>query len=358
MRGARPNFASQLAMRNALPMNNGIVRVGIVGFGLAGSVFHAPLIRSCGRMEIAGVHTSRAIPERISSLEELIGRSDLVVVASPNTTHFQIARQALEAGRHVVVDKPFTVTLDEAGELISLAERRERLLSVFHNRRWDSDFLTVREWIPKLGDVMLFEANWDRLRPAIKEGWREVPEPGSGLLSDLGPHLIDQALQLFGMPCAVEADIVAQREGAAVDDYFDVTLHYGRARVALRSSTLIAAPRPRFAVHGTRGSFVKYGLDAQEAQLKAGIGPLDAEFGIDRTQARITRPDGSTEDIPVKRGNYLAFYEAMADAILEGAPVPVAAEDARDGLALIDLARRASEQGLRLNASESSPTAS
>lgn len=344
-----------LSPGNALPMNKEIIRVGIVGFGLAGSVFHAPLIRSCSRMKIAGVLTSRGIPERMSSLEELIGGSDLIVVASPNGTHFQIARQALEAGRHVVVDKPFTVTLDEADELIALAKQRKRLLSVFHNRRWDSDFLTVREFIAQLGDVMLFEANWDRFRPAIKQGWREALERGSGLFNDLGPHLIDQALQLFGMPDAVEADIVAQRKNAVVDDYFDVSLHYGGARVILHSSTLIAAPRPRFAVHGIHGSFVKHGLDPQEAQLKAGLDPRDPEFGIDRIQATLTRPDGSTERIAAKRGNYLAFYEAIAAAILDGAPVPVAAEDARDGLALIDLARRASEQSLRLGLAESSP---
>jgi scyllo-inositol 2-dehydrogenase (NADP+) len=338
-------------------MNKEIIRVGIVGFGLAGSVFHAPLIRSCSRMKITGVLTSRGIPERVSSLEELISGCDLVVVASPNTTHFQIARQALEAGRHVVVDKPFTVTLDEADELIALAEQSNQKLSVFHNRRWDSDFLTVREVIAQLGDVMLFEANWDRFRPAIKQGWREVAEAGSGVLSDLGPHLFDQALQLFGMPDALEADIAAQREGAAVDDFFDVTLHYGRARVALRSSTLVAAPRPRFAVHGTRGSWVKPGLDPQEAQLKAGLDPTDAEFGVDRTQATLTSPDGSVERVAPRRGNYRAFYEAMADAILGGSPVPVAPADARDCLALIDLARRASVPSLRVAVSESSPKA-
>lgn len=338
-------------------MNKEIIRVGLVGFGLAGSVFHAPLIHSCSRMILVGVLTSRAIPERVSSLEELISGCDLVVVASPNTTHLPIARRALEAGKHVVVDKPFTLTLDEADELIALAEQRNQLLSVFHNRRWDSDYLTVREVVAKIGDVRLFEANWDRFRPAIKKGWREVAEPGSGVLNDLGPHLFDQAIQLFGMPDALEADIAAQREGAAVDDYFDVRLHYGQSRVALRSSTLVAAPRPRFALHGTRGSFIKDGLDPQEAQLKAGLDPLDAEFGIDRVQGTLTRPDGSVEHIQSRRGNYLAFYEAMANAILDGSPVPVSAEDARDCLALIDLARRASVQGLRLAVPESSPKA-
>ena len=219
-------------------MSNDVIRVGLVGYGLAGSVFHAPLIRACERMELVAVQTTREVPNGVRSLEELIERSDLVVVASPNTTHFPIAKQALEAGRHVVIDKPIAVTVDEADELIRIARDNRRVLSVFHNRRWDSDFRTVGEVLPRLGDVMLFEASWDRFRPELKQGWREVPRPGGGLFNDLGPHLIDQALQLFGMPDAVAGDIFPQRVEAAVDDYFDVTLHYGPRRVCLRSSTL------------------------------------------------------------------------------------------------------------------------
>jgi scyllo-inositol 2-dehydrogenase (NADP+) len=329
-------------------MNSGIIRVGLVGYGLAGSVFHAPLIRACERIKLTAILTSREAPERVKTLDALIEHSDLIVVASPNTTHFQIAKQALDAGRHVVVDKPFTVTVAEADELIELAARQERVLSVFHNRRWDSDYLTLRDLLPRLGHVLLFEANWDRFRPAIKQGWREVPHEGAGLFNDLGPHLIDQVLQLFGAPDAVEADIFAQREAAAVDDYFNVTLHYGRNRVCLRSSTLIAAPRPRFAVHGIGGSFVKYGFDPQEAQLKAGLDPRDSAYGLDPQPGTYTRPDEPSESVLSERGNYLAFYEGMADAILDGAPPPVAAEDARAGTVLIDLARRASAEGRRL----------
>jgi scyllo-inositol 2-dehydrogenase (NADP+) len=329
-------------------MNNGIIRVGIVGYGLAGSVFHAPLIRACERMDLSAVLTSREAPNRVSSLDELIERSDLVVVASPNTTHFPIARQALEARRHVVVDKPFAVTVADADALIELSVRQKRVLSPFHNRRWDSDYLTVRDLWPRFGEALLFEANWDRFRPAIKPGWREVPKDGAGLFNDLGPHLIDQALQLFGRPDTVEADIVAQREGAAVDDYFDVTLQYGRARVRLRSSSIVAAPRPRFAIHGTGGSFVKFGLDPQEAQLKGGMDARDPSFGVDPQPGTLTLPDGSTETIAATRGEYVAFYEAIADAILDGAPVPVTAEEAREGLTLIDLARAAAQHGRRL----------
>src|SRR6185369_11030484 len=155
-----------------------------------------------------------------------------------------------ETGRHVVVDKPFTVDVAEADELIRIARERQVVLTVFHNRRWDADFLTVRDVLPKLGEILLFEANWDRFRPAVKQGWREKPEPGSGVLNDLGPHMIDQALLLFGIPDAVSADIMAQRPQALVDDYFDLLLHYRDSRVSLKCSSLVSDQRPRFAVHG------------------------------------------------------------------------------------------------------------
>ena len=203
---------------------------------------------------------------------------------------------------------------------------------------------------------MLFEAHWDRFRPAIKHGWREVPQPGGGVLSDLGPHMIDQALVLFGMPDAVSADLLAQRVGAEVDDYFDLTLHYGERRVCLRCSTLIAEPRPRFAVHGTGGSFVKYGLDPQEAQLKAGMDPRDEEFGVDPLNGTIAFGDGAHGEVPSERGNYLAFYERVGNGILGNVPPPVEPADARAGLLLIDLARRASELGQRLPVPAASST--
>jgi scyllo-inositol 2-dehydrogenase (NADP+) len=324
------------------------IRVGLVGYGLAGSVFHAPLIGACPRLELAAILTTRDAPDRVSTFDELIDRSDLVVVASPNTSHFPLARRALEAGRHVVIDKPFTATVDEANQLIRIAARRELVLSPFHNRRWDGDFLTVRELLPGLGDVLLFEAHWDRFRPEIKQGWREVPGPGAGLWNDLAPHMVDQALLLFGMPDAVEAGILAQRRDALVDDYFDVTVHYGALRVCLRSSSLVAAPRPRFSIHGTGGSFVKSGLDPQETQLKASVLPGDPGYGMDVEHGTRIEADGSRGEVPTERGNYPAFYEAIAAAILDGAPVPVSAEDARDGLVVIDLARRAASSGQRM----------
>jgi scyllo-inositol 2-dehydrogenase (NADP+) len=315
------------------------IKVGLVGYGLAGAVFHAPLINACDRLELAAVLTSREAPNAVRTLDELLRRSELVVIASPNRTHFPIAKQALEAGKHVVVDKPMTVTVGEAEELIALAAECGRVLTVFHNRRWDGDYLTVRKILPRLGEVTLFEAHWDRFRPGIKQGWREVPDEGAGLLSDLGPHLIDQALQLFGMPDTVLADIEMQRPGAAVDDYFELTLHYGVRRVKLGASTIVADPRPRFALHGSAGSFVKHGLDTQEAALKAGVNPRSPGFGIDERDGGLTLPDGSRETVPTERGNYLAFYDMVASAVLDGGPAPVDPADALNGLRIVDLAR-------------------
>lgn len=329
-----------------------MIRVGLAGYGLAGASFHAPLIRAQERMELTAVLTSRDAPARVDTLEALLERSDLVVIATPNQTHFALATAALDAGKHVVIDKPFALGVEEADRLIDLAGASTQLLTVFHNRRWDSDFLTLRKIIPEVGpalaDVSLFEANWDRFRPQIKRGWRETAEPGGGVLSDLGPHLIDQALLLFGMPDSISADVVAQRADAVADDYFDLRLDYGHRRVCLRSSTLMAEPRPRFAVHGSAGSFVKPGLDPQEAQLKAGMDPRAADFGIDQRDGTITTADGTRRSVPSERGNWRAFYGAVAAAILDGAPVPVDPAEARAGLLLIDLARRAAATGQRL----------
>jgi scyllo-inositol 2-dehydrogenase (NADP+) len=333
-----------------------VIRVGLIGYGLAGAVFHEPLIRACDGLELAAVLTSRDHDLRVASVEELFQRSDLVVVASPNDSHFALAKAAIEHGKHVVVDKPFTVTVEEADELIAFAAAANRMLTVFHNRRWAADFLALRKVLPKLGEPYLLEANWDRFRPEVRERWREQPGPGAGLLADLGPHMIDEALQLFGMPDAVSADVLAQRPGAVVDDYFDLRLDYGERRVCLRASSLVCEPRPRYSAHGADGSFVKYGLDPQEAQLSAGMDPRDPAFGVEQRSGTLTLPDGSTQDVAQERGRYLDFYTAVVRAVADGATVPVDPRDARDGLLLIDLARRAAALGQRLPVPAASST--
>ncbi|MFZ5748420.1 MAG: oxidoreductase [Pseudomonadota bacterium] len=339
-----------------------MIRVGLIGYGLAGKAFHAPMIDAIPGMELAAVASSRkdeiaADWPRVRVLADaaaLIADADidLVVVAAPNPTHAPLAEAALNAGKHVVVDKPLALDAATGEALAALAVRRRRVLSVFHNRRWDSDFRTVRALVESgtLGDVALYEAHWDRFRPAIKQGWREVPAEGSGLLADLGPHLIDQALQLFGWPEAVEADVTAQRGEARVDDYFRVTLQYGTMRAVLSAASLVAAARPRFGVHGTGGSFVKFGLDPQEATLRAGGRPGDPGYGVEDAaiHGTLTRADGTIETVVSQAGAYRGFYAAMAEAIANGAPPPVAPADAVAGLRLIEAARVSAREGRRI----------
>jgi scyllo-inositol 2-dehydrogenase (NADP+) len=337
------------------------VRVGLLGYGMAGEIFHAPFIRHVARLKLTAVATSRseraaALGDevRVTSPDALVTdpEIDLVVIASPNETHFPLARAALEAGKHVVVDKPFMLSLEEADAVLALAARERRVLSVFHNRRWDGDFRTVRGIAGSgaLGAIRLYEARWDRFRAAPAKGWREQPGPGAGLLADLGPHLVDQAIELFGAPEAVSADVARQREGARVDDYFEIRLHYGAMRATLGASSLVAAPRPRFALHGGGGSFVKHGLDPQAEQILAGLRPGSEGFGVEGAQwhGTLTRPDGGSERVPTANGDYGAYYERVADAILAGAPPPVDPADARLGLAILELARRSAGEGRRL----------
>lgn len=312
------------------------IRVALLGRGMAGTIFHAPLIRAVPRLELAVSAGSADAAAALASAD-----IDLVVVATPNLTHFPLAAAALEAGKHVVVDKPFTLRAADAGELIALAAAKRKMLTVFHNRRWDGDFLTVRHLIEsgRLGEVKLYEAHWDRFRPALKPGWREEPADGAGLLWDLAPHLVDQALVLFGRPDAAGGDLAAQRPGALVDDYFEIRLRYDTMRASLSASSLVAEARPRFAVHGTGGSFVKYGLDPQEGALKAG-GPAPGAGVTDPSlDGMLTDAEGRREAIPTLEGRYTDFYEGVADAIVGAAPPPVDPADAREGLKIIERVR-------------------
>lgn len=324
------------------------IRTAIIGYGLAGKYFHLPLIEATDGLELAGVGTSRTgeVPDGLMAVspEELVANPtiELIVIASPNPSHFPLAEAALLAGKHVVVEKPVCASAAQAEKLIAVAIRSGRLLTVFHNRRWDSDFLTVQRLIAsgELGQVLLYEAHWDRFRPEVAERWREKPEAGAGLLFDLGPHLIDQALLLFGQPDRVSADVARQRGGAEVDDYFALTLHYGPARVILSAASLVAQPRPRFSIHGTAGSFVKFGLDPQENQLRAGADPLAAAFGVEdpSTHGMLTRANDSRTPVPSERGDWLSFYRGVVASIAAGAPPPVEPADALVGLRIIEAA--------------------
>ena len=335
-----------------------MIDTGLIGFGLAGSAFHAPLIEAEPRLRLAAVVSSRPAavearfpPTRVlPDADALIADPAirLVVIATPNELHAPLARAALAAGKHVVIDKPFVADLADGSALIEGARAGGLVLSVFHNRRWDADFLTVERLVREgvLGEVKLAELCWDRFRPAIKQGWREQPGAGAGLLADLGPHLVDQTLRLFGAPDAVTGDVAAQRAEAMVDDWFALTLHYGTARVRLSASTLVADPRPRWALHGSAGSFVKYGIDPQEAHLRAGGSLDDAGFGVEGPDAygRLRLGEGELAAVPSERGDWRHFYAGVAAAILDGAPPPVDPADALAGLRLIDLARRSAAE--------------
>lgn len=328
-----------------------LIRVGLLGHGQAGAVLHAPLIEAGSDFRISVVATShpeslaqrRDAPRQVTDARALIEADDveLVVITTPNDLHFAQAAAALEAGKHVVVDKPFGVTTAQADRLVALAKSKDRVLTVFHNRRLDGDFLGVRRAIDSgdLGEILLFEARWDRFRPVPPQGWKNAATPGVGLLWDLGPHLVDQAQLLFGPPDTVAADIAVQRRGSAVDDYFELTLTYGRMRCILSAATVVAAARPRFAAHGTRASFLTFGVDPIEAALHAGRHPLDPDFARDLPPIPAELVRGETREArPLAAGDWPAFYRQVAAAIREGAPAPVEPTEARDVVALIEQA--------------------
>ncbi|SMF37698.1 scyllo-inositol 2-dehydrogenase (NADP+) [Azospirillum oryzae] len=330
--------------------------VGLLGFGLAGSVFHAPLILSEPHLRLTAIASSRtddirrSAPGAVATTAEAVIADpaiDLVVIATPNTSHAPLAREALLAGKHVVIDKPMATTAAEADELIDLARRQGRLLTVFHNRRWDNDFLTLRSCLENgdIGRPYHYEAHFDRFRPQIKKGWREQTLAGSGVLFDLGAHLIDQALTLFGMPDRILADVGSQRPDAQVDDWFHIVLGYGPMRAILHCGTVVCRPGPRFQLHGDGGSFLKHGMDGQEAALRAGRLPTEAGWGVDDPEnfALLVQADGKERRVETIPGDYPAFYRGVAASILDGAPPPVTAEQARDVLAVLEAVRKAAE---------------
>jgi scyllo-inositol 2-dehydrogenase (NADP+) len=325
-----------------------MLNVGLVGFGFAGKVFHAPVIgvveglRLTTIVQRSGASDPRhADIEFVRSVVELLTRAiDLVVIATPNVSHHPIAKQCLLAGRHVVIDKPLSTTVAEADELVRLSKDTGRVLSVYQNRRYVGDFVTLQQLLSALGRVTIFESHFDRFRPQLKPAaWREQPLPGSGLWFDLGAHLLDQALVLFGIPQAISADIRIERDGAAADDAFDVTLHYPRMRALLRASMLAIAPGPTFAVHGTTGSFVKYGLDPQEAALKAGRTPDEANWDAEPPEmyGTLTTPEG-TRKTPTIPTSFTHYYENVRDAILGKAQLAVTPAHALNVMRGLELA--------------------
>jgi len=342
-----------------------MVRVGLIGFGLAGQAFHAPVIRGVCGMELACVlerHSSRAkqkYPEvRLArTLDELLSDKSigLCVVATPNDSHFFYAQACLEAGRDVVVDKPFTPTMAEAEQLVRLAAERGRLISVYHDRRWDGAFLTVRKLIASgvLGKVAEYEARFDRFRLQPKpNAWREQAGfPAAGVLWDLGPHLIDGALVLFGEPQSIWASAFCQRPTSQTDDAFDVCMEYPGLRATLRARIIAYAPSHHLLLHGTEGSFVKYGMDPQEEILRSANRPDGPAWGDDwgkepaERWGTLTRAGGETRKVETERGDYRGFYANVRDAIEERASLDVTPEQSLRAMRALLLAQKSSREG-------------
>jgi predicted dehydrogenase len=322
-----------------------MIRVGLVGFGLGGRVFHAPLISSVDGLELAAVleRTSNHAAERYPgvttyrTLDAMLADSTLglIVVTTPSGTHFDLTRQALEAGKNVVVDKPVAVTSDEIAQLMHLATQKNLLLAPFHERRWDSDFLTLQKLLSEnpLGRLVHFESNHDRWRPVTRVPWKDDPAQGGGLLLDLGTHLVDQALLLFGKPVAVSAEVLSERDKTLADDSYTLRLRYKDFSATLSANCLASLARPRFYLRGMKGNYWKWGLDPQEEALNHvtridsptwGAEPTSAwgTLSVDVGGSIVTRP---VEPVP---GDYRLYYAAVRDALLGKAPAPVAAIDA------------------------------
>ena len=355
------------------------IGVGVVGFGLGGRVFHAPFVNAIPGLRLAAVvqrkgdEAAKAYPAaRIArAFDEVLADKaiELVVVTTPSATHFELAKQALEAGKHVVADKPFTATSAEALELCQLAKRKGLLAIPFHNRRWDGDFLTVKKLIAEqaVGRLVTFESHFDRFRPIPRAGvWQEAKNPANGMLFDLGPHLVDQALALFGPPGSITASVRSDRDGSAIEDAFDITLSYpgvnGKGLLAhCRTSYLACSNAPRFVLHGTRGSFVKRGLDPQEGALVGGakLPPLgspevwlqeaESAWGTLTVAPDPAAPETLTERrVKTELGDYRGFYANVRDAILGAAPPALTAEDGFRIIRLLELARQSSAEGRTL----------
>ncbi len=344
------------------------IRIALIGYGNAGRIFHAPLISGVPGLQLAVVcsgrpevvladwPTVRVVPTPQAVFDD--ATIDLVVIATGNGSHFPLAHEALLAGKHVVVDKPCTVTLAQTQELLALAKAQGKVMAVFQNRRWDADFLALRQVLESgvLGRIVHFESHFDRYRPTVPDRWREQDLPGSGLWFDLGPHLLDQALQLFGQPDDVMLDLAVQRDGAVVNDYFHAQLRYSGERAGLRvllhGSALVPAVGPRFVVHGTRGSFVKFGLDVQEDALKAGARPQwgdTAAWGKDPQVGTLTihrEAWTQTSAAPDLAGNYLQYYAQLRDCLRgERAEPPVTLEQVEQVMQLLTRGEQSASEG-------------
>jgi len=332
-----------------------IISTAIIGFGLSGRVFHAPLLHIHPNFEIKKIversrQDSKALYPYVQvekNLEDVLSDKniELVVVTTPNVFHFSMVKEILKSGKHAVIEKPFTPTSQEADELIKLSEQTRKKIFVYHNRRWDGDFMTVQKLLQRgvLGNINEFEAHFDRYKPEVdKDAWRNKAIPAGGILYDLGSHLIDQALVLFGKPDTIKADIQAQRKGSEVDDYFELILNYKNLKVILKSGMLVEELEPRYILHGLLGSFIKYGIDPQEEELNHGKPPTGDNWGAEGPEfwGMVTLDYQDMDihgNIETEHGNYGCFYNNVYDVLVNGAEMAINPIEARNVIKLIEL---------------------
>lgn len=338
------------------------INAAICSYGLSGKVFHAPFLSLNPGFRLYGVweRSKNLAKEKYPGIrvfrtyEEMLADKDieLVIVNTPSYTHYEYAKQSLQAGKHTIVEKPFTATVAQAEELVALAKKNNLKLSVFQNRRWDSDYKTVKKIVDEnwLGEIKEAEFRYDRYNPLLSPKLhKETPGPAVGCVYDLGPHLIDAALYMFGMPQSVFADIRITRPGSQVDDYFEILLYYPSSRVRLRAGYYFREPVPGFAVHGTKGSFLKSRADIQEPSMVAGMEPNAPGWGIEPGTARgilHTEKDGTVirEYIQTLQGNYADYFEGIVQALRHNAPLPVTGEDGLNVIKIIEAAFNSSKE--------------
>ncbi|MEO6455839.1 MAG: Gfo/Idh/MocA family oxidoreductase [Ginsengibacter sp.] len=331
-----------------------VINVGIAGFGVSGKFMHGPFLKVLEQYNVVSIlerHKNDSLelfPDAkiVRSFDELLESDiELVIITTPNVTHFPYAEKALLKGKHVVLEKPFTLTSTEALNLIDIAKKANRVLSVYQNRRYIADFITIKEILDKklLGDIHEYEAHYHRYRPALKpNAWREESGLGNGIYFDLGAHLIDQALYLFGIPKTITADIRIQRRHARADDFFDLRLDYGFTRVILRAGMLVREPGPRYMIHGIKGSFIKYGEDPQEELLKKGVLPLSPDWGTENSdQYGLLHAEIDEQDTKMKYpslpGNFGLFYINLYQTIIHDAELKEKPEHGYNTIRLIEL---------------------
>lgn len=341
------------------------LNVGIIGYGLSGRFFHGAIIGATPGFEVKKIVTSD-LEKRAQALEDFpsvkvvraatevfVDESiDLVIIAAPNAKHAELAETAMRSGKHVVVEKPFTVSTEEADYLIAVSKEVGKCITVYHNRRFDSDYRTVKALMAtdKLGRIVEYEARYDRFRPTLKEhAWKEKALPGGGILYDLGSHLIDQALDLFGKPEEVYGDVRALRRGET-DDSFEVILYYPEIKVTLKSSMLVKEPSLRFALYGTAGSYTKYGVDVQEDALRNGERPGGEQWGVEPRGLWGTVDSMETKQkVRSLKGDYRDYYRNLYDHIVRGTELIVTAEDGRNVIAVIEAAYRSNSEKRRIS---------